>query len=55
MQVLTKDNLQKKIIFTIFIIIIIRIGNFIPIPNVDQRYLVNVLNSTPSLKPFFQW
>jgi len=53
MQVLTKDNLQKKIIFTIFIIIIIRIGNFIPIPNVDQRYLVNVLNSTPSLKPFF--
>jgi|AntAceMinimDraft_1070359.scaffolds.fasta_scaffold00838_30 preprotein translocase subunit SecY len=53
MQVLTKDNLKKKIIFTIFIIIIIRIGNFIPIPNVDQRYLVNVLNSTPSLKPFF--
>jgi len=53
MQLSTKDNLQQKIIYTIFIIIIIRIGNFIPIPNVDQRYLANVLNSTPSLKPFF--
>lgn len=53
MQALPKDNLQKKIIFTIFIILIIRIGTFIPIPNVDQRYLVNVLNLTPSLKPFF--
>lgn len=53
MQVLTNDNLQKKIIFTIFIIFVIRIGNFIPIPNIDQRYLVNILNSTSSLKPFF--
>tara|TARA_B110000971_G_scaffold217556_1_gene254667 strand:- start:8660 stop:9865 length:1206 start_codon:yes stop_codon:yes gene_type:complete len=53
MQALTNDNLQKKIIFTIFIIFVIRIGNFIPIPNVDQRYLVNILNSTSSLKPFF--
>jgi len=52
-QALTNDNLQKKIIFTIFIIFVIRIGNFIPIPNVDQRYLVNILNSTSSLKPFF--
>ena len=53
MQALTNDNLQKKIIFTLFIIFVIRIGNFIPIPNVDQRYLVNILNSTSSLKPFF--
>ena len=53
MQALTNDNLQKKIIFTIFIIFVIRIGNFIPIPNIDQRYLVNILNSTSSLKPFF--
>ena len=27
--------------------------NFIPIPNVDQRYLVNILNANPSLKAFF--
>ena len=46
-------TLSKKILFTIFAIIVIRIGNFVPIPNIDQRYLIDILNSNPSLKAFF--
>jgi preprotein translocase subunit SecY len=46
-------TLSKKILFTIFAIIVIRIGNFVPVPNVDQRYLIDILNSNPSLKAFF--
>jgi preprotein translocase subunit SecY len=53
MEVNQKDLITKKVLFTIFIIILIRLGNFIPIPNVDQRYLVNILNANPSLKAFF--
>ena len=46
-------TLSKKILFTLFAIIVIRIGNFVPLPNVDQRYLIDILNSNPSLKAFF--
>ena len=53
MEVSQKDTITKKGLFTIFIIILIRLGNFIPVPNVDQRYLVNILNANPSLKAFF--
>ena len=53
MEVNQKDTITKKVLFTIFIIILIRLGNFIPIPNVDQKYLVNILNANPSLKAFF--
>ena len=53
MEITQKDTITKKILFTIFIIIIIRLGNFIPVPNVDQRYLINILNANPSLKTFF--
>jgi preprotein translocase subunit SecY len=53
MEVSQKDTIAKKVLFTIFIIILIRLGNFIPVPNVDQRYLVNILNANPSLKAFF--
>ena len=53
MEVNQTDTITKKVLFTIFIIILIRLGNFIPIPNVDQRYLVNILNANPSLKAFF--
>jgi preprotein translocase subunit SecY len=52
METIKTDTLTKRIIFTIFIIILIRIGNFIPIPRIDQRYLINILNSNPSLKTF---
>jgi len=48
-----KNNILKKIIFTILIIILLRIGNIIPVPNVDQTYLVNLVNSNTTLKPFF--
>ena len=53
METRKTDTLTKRIIFTIFIIILIRTGNFIPIPSIDQRYLINILNSNPSLKTFF--
>jgi preprotein translocase subunit SecY len=53
MEVNQKDTITKKVLFTIFIIILIRLGNFIPVPNVDQKYLVNILNANPSLKAFF--
>ena len=45
MEITQKDTIAKKILFTIFIVIIIRLGNFIPVPNVDQRYLINILNA----------
>ena len=45
MEVSQKDTITKKVLFTIFIIILIRLGNFIPVPNVDQRYLVNILKA----------
>lgn len=48
-----KKNLFNKVIFTILIILILRIGNYIPIANVDQKYLINVLSSNPSLKLLF--
>lgn len=48
-----KNNLFRKIIFTIFIVIILRIGNYIPVAHIDQRYLINIINSNPSLKIFF--
>ena len=53
MEITQKDTIAKKILFTIFIVIIIRLGNFIPVPNVDQGYLINILNANPSLKTFF--
>ena len=42
METRKTDTLTKRIIFTIFIIILIRTGNFIPIPRIDQRYLINI-------------
>lgn len=46
-------SLTRKVVFTIFIIIVLRIGNYIPVANIDQRYLINIVNSNPSLKIFF--
>lgn len=48
-----KKILFKKVIFTILIILILRVGNYIPIANVDQKYLINVISSNPSLKLLF--
>nr|WLD06093.1 SecY-type transporter protein [Meringosphaera mediterranea] len=47
------NSLTKKILFTAGIVSFIRLGNFIPIPDVDQRYLVNILNQNATLKNFF--
>ena len=48
-----KKILFKKVIFTILVILILRIGNYIPIANVDQKYLINVISSNSSLKLLF--
>jgi preprotein translocase subunit SecY len=48
-----KNILLKKIIFTIFIVFILRIGAHIPVANVDEKYLINIINLNPSLKIFF--
>ena len=47
------NSLTKRILFTAGIISFIRLGNFIPVPDVDQRYLVNILNQNSTLKTFF--
>ena len=47
------NSLAKRILFTAGIISFIRLGNFIPVPDVDQRYLVNILNQNSTLKTFF--
>lgn len=49
----TQNTLANRIISTILIIILLRIGNYVPIGNVDQRYLINILNSNPALRLFF--
>lgn len=53
MQEKKGDSLRAKIVYTLGIILLIRVGNFIPVPNVEQEYLINILNSNPSLKTFF--
>jgi preprotein translocase subunit SecY len=53
MQEKKGDSLIAKIVYTLGIILLIRVGNFIPVPNVEQEYLINILNSNPSLKTFF--
>ena len=47
------NSLAKRVLFTAGIIIFIRLGNFIPVPDVDQRYLINILNQNSTLKTFF--
>jgi preprotein translocase subunit SecY len=53
MQTPKTDTVARRIRFTIFIIVLIRLGNLIPIPYVDQRYLINILDAKPWLKTFF--
>jgi len=44
MQEKKVDNLIPKILYTLAIIALIRLGNFIPVPNVDQEYLINLVH-----------
>ena len=47
-------ELRKKIIFTLFILLIYRVGNVIPVPYIDtltlSSYFDSVLSSTVSLE-----
>jgi preprotein translocase subunit SecY len=47
------NSVNNKIRTTILIIFVTRLGNYIPVPNVDQEYLINILNSTPLLRNFY--
>jgi preprotein translocase subunit SecY len=47
------NSVNNKIRTTILIIFITRLGDYIPVPNVDQEYLINILNSTPLLRNFY--
>lgn len=38
--------LARKLQFTLFIIFLLRVGTYIPVPHIDQRYLNNMLNSS---------
>lgn len=45
-------EILKRILFTVFVILLIRIGNFIPVPNVNQIALLPFLRSTSSFNSF---
>jgi len=53
MQSNEQNSVGIKIRTTILVIFITRLGNYIPVPNVDQEYLINILNSTPILRKFY--
>ena len=53
MQSNEQSSVASKIRTTILVIFITRLGNYIPVPNVDQEYLINILNSTPILRNFY--
>jgi len=53
MQSNEQNSVGNKIRTTILVIFITRLGNYIPVPNVDQEYLINILNSTPILRNFY--
>jgi preprotein translocase subunit SecY len=40
----------NKVLVTLAIIFIIRIGNYIPIPNIEPEYLTSIMSSTPLLR-----
>ena len=48
-----QKTVLSRIVTTISIILLIRLGNYIPVPKVDQQYLVNILNTTPILRNFY--
>jgi preprotein translocase subunit SecY len=53
MQKRKNKSLAAKLIFTLFIALFLRAGNFIPVPYLDQQYIVNLINSNSSLRTFF--
>ena len=53
MQKRKNKSLAAKLIFTLLIVLFLRAGNFIPVPYLDQQYIVNLINSNSSLRTFF--
>ena len=46
-------SLQSRLFNTFLIILLVRTGTYIPVPNVDQEYLKNILYSIPLLRNFY--
>jgi preprotein translocase subunit SecY len=46
------DTVAKRIRFTLFIILLLRLGNLIPIPYLDQRDLITILDVKPWFRKF---
>jgi len=46
-------SLQSRLCNTFLIILLVRTGTYIPVPNVDQEYLKNILYSIPLLRNFY--
>lgn len=40
----------NKVLITLAVIFIIRVGNYIPIPNIEPEYLTSIMSSTPLLR-----
>jgi preprotein translocase subunit SecY len=40
----------NKVLITLAVIFIIRVGNYIPIPNIEPEYLSSIMSSTPLLR-----
>ena len=56
-QLNDSDSLVSRILLTLRIIILIRIGTFIPVPGINQEYLYTAIKTTPALsmlRTFFQ-
>ncbi len=48
-------EIRKKILFTLFIILVFRIGSVLPVPFVDSAALVSSVNSAETGKEFFSY
>jgi preprotein translocase subunit SecY len=47
-NIMKVEDLRKKIVFTLLVLIVYRIGSFIPVPNIDTEFLQNYDRSTQS-------
>ena len=46
-------DIRKKIIFTLLMLVIFRIGSNIPVPGIDRTYLDQVMNTDEGLFALF--
>ncbi len=46
-------ELRKRILYTLFLIIVLRLGNFIPVPGVDVKFLSSKMGQSGSLINFY--